>query len=408
MEKKYKLSKHLSLKGTNPVILLNKITGLEFEVSEELISFLQLFKKPRMLELNSYESKRWGSENELRRLIDFLLKEKILIFKDYDEIQDSYSVIENMNPLIKKSPTFFNSPYIMLPENMQNINTGDIIICGIPFDLASTGIPGSRFAPHSIRLEFSENFDYSENLFTRKFDGWNSVENKKLLVNSRIRDCGDIFSIVGEDFEKLFKRINIVSKMLFKKKVIPVFIGGDHSISHPILAGLKHIFKKQVGLIHIDAHHDLGDTIKNIPHSHGNVFRKCHDDGLLKEHLQFGVRGYSDLPNVKNRVTYFTSDEIKLNRYEARLNPHENLPYHLSLDIDVIDPTIVPGTGTPVIGGISVEELKKLLDIIIRKYNVVSFDFVELNPLIDTSKITTKIGCDIIVSVLDMLNKKRN
>lgn len=178
---------------------------------------------------------------------------------------------------------------------------------------------------------------------------------------------------------------------------IPIIIGGDHSIEYPNVAGLADVYgKENVGVIHFDAHFDAGDTRSGHLISHAQPVRRLVDDGhvLGENYIQVGLRG--GWPNEdgfewmrENRLRYHTMAEIDRDGWgavmERVLDEANDGPEHLyiSFDIDVMDPAYTAGTGTPVAGGLTPREVFPLVRGLCAENNVVGFDLVELNPLLD-------------------------
>ena len=178
---------------------------------------------------------------------------------------------------------------------------------------------------------------------------------------------------------------------------IPIIIGGDHSIEYPNVAGLADVYgKENVGVIHFDAHYDAGDSRRGHLISHAQPVRRLVDDGhvLGENYIQVGLRGGWPGPEGfewmrENRLRYHTMVEIERDGWgpvmERVLSEANDGPEHLyiSFDIDVMDPAYASGTGTPVAGGLTPREVFPLVRGLCAENNVIGFDLVELNPLLD-------------------------
>ncbi len=262
------------------------------------------------------------------------------------------------------------------------------IILGIPCEISSTGKPGSKLAPDSIRKESIHLY------WEKKKWPWNFSLNKYI----KIIDGGDLIYKNGniKNFNKKIKE-KITNLLKIKKNII--FIGGDHYITLPILKTYKN-FYKNMSLIHFDAHTDMYNN--NNTYDHGNIINKIIEKKIIKKKniIQIGIRTYI---NKNNNINIISSEKVNkistkkiIKKIEQTTN---NLPTYISFDIDCIDPSYAPGTGTPVIGGITIH---KILEIIrkLKNINIIGFDMVEISPIYDKSGITSLTAASLILELI--------
>jgi agmatinase len=217
---------------------------------------------------------------------------------------------------------------------------------GVPFDSTSTYKPGARFGPRAIR-EASYNFER-----------YNMVLDKTLDVS--LFDFGDIEVIQG-NFEKTCSIIQFTITELSGKNIIPVAVGGEHTISAGIL---KALGVEDTTIIHFDAHMDLRDEYMGEKYSHATVMRRIFDLNP-KDMIQIGIRSCSEdeISFAKeNKITYFTPHEVNEN-IELVKNTIRNVegPLYVTVDIDVLDPAYAPGVATPSPCGLNPFQLESLI-----------------------------------------------
>lgn len=194
-----------------------------------------------------------------------------------------------------------------------------------------------------------------------------------------------------------------------------VSVGGDHTIALPLLrtAVSKH---GPVALVHFDAHLDTWDTYFNAPVTHGTIFRRAFEEGLLIEDhsIHVGTRGpiYDSIDLKEDADFGFKvircSDFDRMGAEAAAQQVKDwvgDLPVYLSIDIDVLDPAFAPGTGTPEAGGLSSRELLLMLRLL-DTLNIVAADMVEVAPAYDHADVTSLAGATVVYDVLSLMAKK--
>ena len=284
-------------------------------------------------------------------------------------------------------PTFFGLPVALNPADLK-AGKVDVAIMGVPLDTGS-GMKGAAFGPRALRTSekyLGSGADTDPHLHTMV--NWNTDLNAV--------DYGDapVDYLSGE---RSMQPIREMVRDVARTGTIPFVVGGDHSLEYPNVAGVADVYgKENVGVIHFDSHYDAGKNSSGHLISHGQPIRRLIEEGhvLGKNYLQVGLRGYwpgeDGFQFMRDHgFRYHTMAEIERDGWPAVVKRvlHEahdgpkNL--YISLDIDVLDPSYAPGTGTPEPGGLTTRELFPVIRGLCTEKNLVGFDLVELNPLVD-------------------------
>lgn len=258
--------------------------------------------------------------------------------------------------------------------------SADTVIVGVPMDFTASYRPGSRFAPQAVR-----NVSYVLEEYSFYLD--------RDLADYRFYDWGDINLPIGNVGESL-NRINRVAARLFADGKFPVFIGGEHLISYPVIS---EACKKNPGLavIQFDAHADLRSDYLGEGNSHATVMRKACEVIGSGNLYQFGIRSGTreELEYAKTNTNLYTDAVLEPLMEVAKTLAGR--PVYVTVDIDVADPAFAPGTGTPEPGGISSRELISAVHAL-RDLDIIGMDVVEIIPSIDPSERTAVLGAKII------------
>ena len=296
------------------------------------------------------------------------------------------------------------STFCRLPE-LRDVPYCDIAVLGIPFDAGTSYRPGARFGPQAIRQA-------SRHLRTNFHPVYDTEPYKTLQV----ADAGDV-GCNPFNIDAAIEQIESAANALFEQARAIVSLGGDHTIAVPLLRAVN----KQVGpvaLVHFDAHLDTWDTYFGAPYTHGTPFRRAAEEGLFKDDasMHVGIRGplYSRQDLEQDRELGFKvihCDELQSDGVEhvaARIRRRvgEN-PLYLSIDIDVLDPSHAPGTGTPEIAGMSSRELLNILRGL-RGLNLIAADIVEVAPAYDHAEITSLAAATIAFEMINLIAYKEN
>ncbi|HEY5301811.1 MAG TPA: agmatinase [Acetobacteraceae bacterium] len=289
--------------------------------------------------------------------------------------------------------TFFRAPYTDALDDV------DIGVIGVPFDGGVTNRSGTRHGPRAVR---------EQSTLLRRI---NVATGITPFASARVRDLGDCWIEQPYELAGALEEIAAFYQGVIGAGVIPLSVGGDHSMSFPILRAVGA--RRPVGMIHIDAHADTGDDYLGSRIHHGAPFRRAVDAGALdpKRVIQIGIRGTSNDPDMWGfsrsggmRVLGMDEFQDKGWRFaaeEARRVVGDG-PVYLSYDIDSLDPSEAPGTGTPEAGGIRAIEALRLLRAL-RGLDFVGGDLVEVSPPFDPGTITAFNGASILFEILCLL-----
>ena len=274
--------------------------------------------------------------------------------------------------------TFAHLPHI------SEVSDVDVAIVGVPFDTGVSYRPGARFGPNHVRES------------SRLLRPYNPAANVSPFATQQVVDAGDI-AANPFDIEEAISSIHKSYDQLLERAKRVVTIGGDHTITLPILRSLK-AKHGPISVVHFDAHLDTWDSYFGADYTHGTTFRRASEEGLLDPEgcMHIGIRGplyaAKDLTDDKALgFQIFSSVEFQdlgvaaaIEKMKVRVGKR---PTYISIDIDVLDPAHAPGTGTPEAGGLTSRELLSLLRAT-AGMNVVGADIVEVAPAYDHAQIT--------------------
>jgi agmatinase len=293
-------------------------------------------------------------------------------------------------------PTFLSAPYRVVDVDQPDFGDLQVAIVGVPMDLGVTNRPGSRFGPRALRT-------------IERIGPYNHVLDCAPTHELRVADIGDVpfqsryrLELSHEDIERRIGQV-------VDAGVVPLSVGGDHSITHPVL---KAVGKREpVGLIHIDAHCDTGGAFDLSKFHHGGPFRNAVLDGVLDptRTIQIGIRGAAEYLwefSYESGMTVIHAEEISGLGMTAIIDKARKIvgdgPTYLSFDIDSLDPAFAPGTGTPEIGGLTTREVLELLRGL-KGVNLVGGDVVEVAPQYDATANTAHAGAQVLFEILSLM-----
>lgn len=265
-----------------------------------------------------------------------------------------------------------------------------IVIFGAPFDSTTSYRPGTRFASSAMR---NESFG---------IETYSPYQDKD-LTDIKVFDGGDLELCFGSPESALNDIENFSSKILGNGK-LPCMIGGEHLVT---LVAVRAAVKKypDLHIIHFDAHADLRDDYLGQKFSHACVMRRCHElvgDGKI---FQFGIRS-GDREEFLWGKNHVTTNKFDFTGLEKIVQKILNKPVYFTLDLDVLDPSCFPGTGTPEAGGVSFTELMSAIKSV-SALNVVGIDVNELSPMLDQSGASTALACKLLREILLYFYKEK-
>ncbi|MDG1210319.1 MAG: agmatinase [Paracoccaceae bacterium] len=293
--------------------------------------------------------------------------------------------------------TFFRMPYI---EDFEGSGL-DIGVCGVPYDGGVTNRPGPRHGPREVRNQSS------------LIRGINQATGAAPFERMKVADIGDAwiekpFELVGahNEIQAYFERVKSAG-------IRPLTCGGDHSVSLPILRALAK--DGPVGMIHIDAHADTGDDYGGSRFHHGAPFKVAVDEGLLdpKRTAQIGIRGTLYSPDMwkfsyDSGMRVMLMEEVEEKGWRAAMAEALEFvgpgPIYVSFDIDCLDPSFAPGTGTPEAGGLTMREAQGMVRMLAGQ-EIMGADMVEVSPPFDNSGVTALNGATMMFELLCVMAK---
>lgn len=261
---------------------------------------------------------------------------------------------------------------------------GKICLIGAPFDSTSSFHPGARFGPKAIR-------DASHSLETF------SYRQQADLADCPFMDKGDLELPFG-DPQAVLPMIEESIKEIHTQEKFPFLLGGEHLVSLGAVTASAHVYEN-LKVIQLDAHADLRENYMGQRLSHATVMRRISDVVGLDSIRQIGIRSCT---KDENRIVKQVNTSI-----EEILSWAGSSPCYVTCDLDILDPSVLPGTGTPEPGGMSFQELISLLLDIIRQVNVVATDVVELVPNVDISGVSSVVAAKVVRECLIALCEQK-
>ncbi len=302
-------------------------------------------------------------------------------------------------PTLRAQPrTFFNAP---LCHDIQQLNA-DIAFIGVPFDQGTLGRPGARFGPDALR-DAPRAYSYSDPYGRQSAaEGFFDIDSQQeLLRGITMADCGNV-PIVPSEITANFDRITRAVQQAAQQGALPAIIGGDHAITFPAVRGLSQF--APLNLVHFDAHLDYTHDIQDALYTHASPIRRCRELPYVSHITSIGIRSARRAPYqeaIRDGSLIISQRRFRELGPQAVANlipPAENL--YITFDVDVLDPSQAPGTGTPETGGLFYEETRQCLTALLSKSNLVAFDLVEVAPPYDNSQLTVQIAARLIQDIL--------
>lgn len=292
--------------------------------------------------------------------------------------------------------TLLSAPAFAVDPKAPDFGNLQVALMGAPMDLGASNRPGARFGPRAVRA-------------IERIGPYNHVLDVAPVHALRVGDVGDVpfrsrysLPMCIEDLEQWYRHVAA-------QGVLPLTVGGDHSITYPILKALGS--NRPLGMVHIDAHCDTGGEFDQTRFHHGGPFRLAVLDGVLDPTrcIQIGIRGSSEYLWEFSKdagMTVIHAEEV------ASLGVPEIVrlarkvvgdgPTYLTFDVDGLDPVYAPGTGTPEIGGLSTREALAIFHGL-KGLNICGGDVVEVAPQYDPSTNTAQAGAQMLFEILSLM-----
>lgn len=291
--------------------------------------------------------------------------------------------------------TFLDAPHRPVDWTQPDLSGLDVALIGVPMDLGVTNRNGSRFGPRAVRT-------------IERVGPYNHALKTMPTQALKVADVGDVRFRTRYDLVSCHEDITAAAAKVVAAGVLPLFVGGDHSIS---LATLRAVgAERPVGMIHIDAHCDTAGPFDGNKFHHGGPFRQAVLDGVLdpERTIQIGIRGSSEFlwefsyESGMSVIHAETVDEMGIPAVIAKARQVAGAgPVYVSFDIDSLDPAFAPGTGTPEIGGLTTREAQAILRGL-AGIDMVGGDVVEVAPQYDATTNTAHAGAQMLFELLSL------
>jgi agmatinase len=305
--------------------------------------------------------------------------------------------------------SFYKVPWAIDEDAVREAHA-DVAIVGAPYDEGVSARPGARFGPKAIRGAH----------YTTGRDAWSIQSEVRPFEVLRVVDAGDAPVVPGRP-ERSLRVIHEKVRRVARAGAIPVVLGGDHSITYPSAAAVARVQDPaSVGIVHFDAHADTAADQWGSLIGHGQPMRRLIDEGWIAgpNFVQVGLRGYwPDRETFawmgQQGLRWHTQVELEERGVEAVVDDAiaEALDgpdrIYLSVDVDVVDPGMAPGTGTPESGGMLARELLRAIRRIVGAVELVGMDVVEVSPPYDHAEVTSMLALNCVMEAISALAAKK-
>ena len=372
-----------TLNQPDSVWIEDVVTGKRFEVTKGVYKILKFLEQPQSVNDFVQTAKKQFEESAIYKTLNYLYDNKLVVPNHTD---DTLKVVA-------KKPPVFGLNQTQDPKQLED----SVIFIGVPYGSGNTKDDNCKLFPYFLRA-FTQKYGLSlnkQNISKINFNFIDHAINFSSLIercqDEKIVDFGELYFWKIESAFSVYDKIELVVEASSKNGNIPFVLGGDHSISYPAIKGISKNYDT-FQIVHFDAHTDtyyskiqeLYEKSGKAAHHHGNFISKCLELKNLKKVTQIGIRG---VPNAKmyqhEKIEVIWMNEVQElleNGTEAIL---KDVPIYITFDIDYFDPSIAPGTATPVLEGAYFNNTVKLLKSILDKRPIIGFDLVEVNPNID-------------------------
>lgn len=267
----------------------------------------------------------------------------------------------------------------MNPIDIKQVSPGTVVVLGVPFDANSSFLRGPALAPARIRETLHSG---SMNLCAE-----NGLD---LSTDARWQDAGDL----KLDSKTAFDLIESAVANLLCRDARVLALGGDHSITYPILRAYARQYP-ELTILHLDAHPDLYDELDGNRYSHACPFARIMEEKLVARLVQAGIRTLN--PHQRKQAGRFGVEIFEMRDWHPNVELHFDGPVYLSLDIDVLDPAFAPGVSHHEPGGMATRDVLRLIQHV--DANIVGADIVEFNPVRDPAGITAAVAAKLLKEI---------
>lgn len=286
----------------------------------------------------------------------------------------------------------FNKVDLSFQSCKAEYKDADVVIFSCPMDSTTSFRPGTRFAGNAIRVD-SIGVE------------WYSPYRNMNLRNFQTTDIGDLDLPIGA-IEEALEVIYDTTNTILKDNKKPMMVGGEHLVTLPVFQAVVEKYP-DVHLIHLDAHTDLREEFFRRKLSHATVIKRCFDLVGPGRINSFGIRS-----GDQHEFEWAAAGNINLRKFDFEgldelCNTLKDKPVYITIDLDVLDPGVFPGTGTPEPGGMQYKDLLKAFDSFEKLNNLVGADFVELNPYLDPSGASNAVAAKTLREMVLLLHRNK-
>jgi guanidinopropionase len=292
--------------------------------------------------------------------------------------------------------TFLDAPYRPDAPDLADFGGLQVALVGVPMDLGVTNRAGSRLGPRAVRA-------------IERIGPYNHALRVAPSAELRVADIGDATLTSRYSLPQSIADIEAFHSRIVAAGVLPLTVGGDHSISYPILRAVGA--GRPVGMVHIDAHCDTSGESEASRFHHGGPFRQAVLDGVLDPArcIQIGIRGSAEMMyefSYESGMTVIHAEEVDAMGMPAVIARARAVvgdqPFYLTFDVDGIDPAFTPGTGTPEVGGLTVREAQAILRGL-RGLDIAGGDVVEVAPQYDATSNTAHVAAQMLFEMFSLM-----
>lgn len=364
----------ITVRGVSP--------GPEFIISEDVAGCLKALDSPTDIQvLHSH----WGLTREtVAKLLDAQL-----LVEATDEPSDPRLLSDFF-------PRFLNCP-------RGPAGGAQITVFGAPSDLLSQTGSGPRGGPAAFRMASSQ-LDYVVGDDGESPQGWyDCASGLHVLRGVTFVDAGDVTTQLGESGLDYGVRLAQTARRCVALGSIPVALGGDHSISYWLISAVQRAIREPIAVLHLDAHSDLSGRIEQGVPTNGSFARWLIEENSEMPFISVGLKGFQAgrQPSLAPRHMLISAEDTVRRRAEWVLSHlPETMPCYVSLDMDVLDPSVAPATNVPIPGGLSFETVREILTLVGVHRRIAGVDVVELNPDRDLYLRTASSGLHLLMALL--------
>lgn len=296
----------------------------------------------------------------------------------------------------RRKPPYSGIPSLLDAPLADGIDGLDVALIGVPMDLGVTNRPGARFGPRAVRT-------------IERIGPYHHELKRAPFAEIKVADIGDVPFRSRYSLEMCMEDIEEFYGEFAASTTRPLSVGGDHSITYPIMRALGK--DQPVGMVHIDAHCDTGGEYDYSKFHHGGPFRQAVLDGVLDPErcIQIGIRGSSEMIwefSYDAGMTVLHVEDVGRMGTDAVVQKAREVvgdgPVYVTFDVDGLDPSFAPGTGTPEVGGLTPREAQAIIRGL-DGLNIIGGDMVEVAPQYDPSTNTALVGGQILFEILTVM-----